>query len=232
MKPSARVFSVTVSARYYFSNRAMEGTRAGRNLQIFIHNYICLIVPGRAKDDLVSGLGKVAGSCARICLMAYTLFNSPRSLSSRSSWLRWSFPTSSSVQEFIGKSGSCICRSGLLPPRFNLPSAAAVSCTTRLLGRVRGVSGIGLPVVLWHHMQPHSPPGHPPKPLQPPLSLQELHMLLSFSFPFFRLFLIFLHSPEFDPHFISCRSLPLLTKNCPQLFLQLQTLDKIKQKLL
>ena len=165
--------------------------------------------------------------------MAYTLFNSPRSLSSRSSWLRWSFPTSSSVQEFIGKSGSCICRSGLLPPRFNLPSAAAVSCTTRLLGRVKGVRGIGLPVVLGHHVQPHSPPGNPPKPLQPPLSLQELHMLLSFSFPFFRLFQIFLHSPEFDPHFISCRSLPLLTKNCSQLFLQLQKLIKmvIKQKL-
>ena len=96
--------------------------------------YICLIVPGRARDDLVSGLGNVAGSCARICLMAYTLFSSPRSLSSRSSWLRWSFPTSSSVQEFIGKSGSCICRSGFPPPRFNLPSAAAVSRTIRLLG--------------------------------------------------------------------------------------------------
>ena len=95
----------------------------------------------------MSGLGKVAGSCARICLMAYTLFSSPRSLSSRSSWLRWSFPTSSSVQEFIGKSGSCICRSGFPPPRFNLPSAAAVSRTIRLLGE-RVICGVGLAYLL------------------------------------------------------------------------------------
>ena len=176
-----------------------------------------MIVPGRAKDDLVSGLGKVAGSCARICLMAYTLFSSPRSLSSRSSWLRWSFPTSSSVQEFIGKSGSCICRSGFPPPRFNLPSAAAVSRTIRLLGEgdMCRVGKVGLPAVLGHHVQPHPPPGHPPKPLQPPLSLKELHMLLSSSLPGLCLFLVLLHSPKFDPNLVSARSLPSLTKNCP-----------------
>ena len=29
------------------------------------------MIPGKAREDLVSGLGTVAGSCARICLMAY-----------------------------------------------------------------------------------------------------------------------------------------------------------------
>ena len=33
------------------------------------------MIPGKAKDDLVSGLGIVAGSCARICLMAYLKIN-------------------------------------------------------------------------------------------------------------------------------------------------------------
>ena len=29
------------------------------------------MIPGKAREDLVSGLGTVASSCARICLMAY-----------------------------------------------------------------------------------------------------------------------------------------------------------------
>ena len=36
----------------------------------FNTDHTCLIVPGRANEDLVSGLGMVAGSWARICLMA------------------------------------------------------------------------------------------------------------------------------------------------------------------
>ena len=53
-------------------------------------SHIFTRLPGRATVDLVSGLGMVAGSRARIWRMACTLLRRPRSLSSRSSWLRWS----------------------------------------------------------------------------------------------------------------------------------------------
>ena len=37
--------------------------------------YTLFMIPGKAREDLVSGLGTVAGSCARICLMAYLKIN-------------------------------------------------------------------------------------------------------------------------------------------------------------
>ena len=81
----------------------------------------------------------------------------------------------------------------------------------------------GLPAVLGHHVQPHPSPGQTSKAFQPPLSLKELHMLFFFPLTSLCLLLIFLHSPKFYSHFVSCRSLTSLTKNCAELLLQLQS---------